>query len=262
MGNERTCRNGMILNLTGDKAVLDTIQPSVESFLKELPGDNNGESLTDFYKEDHPWVAGLRDEMAAPEDEAFVVPTQVSYVGKGGLLYKPGEKVSGSAAVVSRYLSRKYLWDYVRVIGGAYGGFCQFNPYDGFLSFLSYRDPNLGKTIDVYDNTSDVLSKQAIDLESNKEELEKAIIGTIGDMDGPKSADQKGWISLQRWMKRESAETRQKRRDEVLSTTAHDFKDFAERLKNLNGSVAVISSKGAVEGAKEEGKELKVTEVF
>jgi hypothetical protein len=248
--NEKTCRNGMVLNLTGDKAVLNTIQPSVESFLKELPGDHSGESLIDFYKEDHPWVAGLRDEMAAPEDEAFVVPTQVSYVGKGGLLYKPGEKVSGSAAVVSRYLSRKYLWDYVRVIGGAYGGFCQFNPYDGFLSFLSYRDPNLGKTIDVYDNTSDVLSKQAIDLESNKEELEKAIIGAIGDMDGPKSNDQKGWISLTRWLKGESAETRQRLRDEVLNTTAEDFKDFAERLKGFDASVAVSSPKNAVESIK------------
>jgi len=260
--NEKTCRNGMVLNLTGDKTVLNTIQPNVESFLKELPGDSNGDSLIDFYKEDHPWVAGLREEMAAPVDEAFVVPTQVSYVGKGGLLYQPSEKVSGSATVISRYLSRKYLWDYVRVIGGAYGGFCQYNPYDGFFSFLSYRDPNLGKTIDVYDNTSDVLSKQAIDLETNKEELEKAIIGAIGDMDGPKSNDQKGWISLQRWLKGESAETRQRLRDEVLSTTAADFKDFAERLKGLEASVAVVSSKSAVEGAQKEGKDLKVLEVF
>merc|ERR1711862_859261 len=194
--------------------------------------------------------------------EGFVVPTQVSYVGKGGLLYQPGETISGSAMVVSRYLSRRYLWDHVRVIGGAYGGFCQFVPTDGFFSFLSYRDPNLGKTIDVYDATSDVLLKQAIDLETNKEELEKAIIGTIGDMDGPKSADQKGWISLQRWMKRESAETRQKRRDEVLSTTAQHFTDFAERLKRFNGSVAVVSSKSAIESAKKEGKELIITEVF
>ena len=133
---------------------------------------------------------------------------------------------------------------------------------DGFFSFLSYRDPNLGKSIDVYDNTPDVLSKQAVDLETNKEELEKAIIGAIGDMDGPKSNDQKGWISLQRWLKNESAETRQRLRDEVLSTTAKDFKNFADRLRDLNGSVAVVTSKSAVEDAKKEGKDLKVIEVF
>jgi len=260
--DEKTCRNGMVLNLTGDKVVLNTIQPSVDSFLNELPGDSKGESLINFYKEDHPWVEGLRKEMAAPEDEGFVVPTQVSYVGKGGLLYQPGEEVSGSTMVISRYLSRKYLWDYVRVIGGAYGGFCQFSPNDGFFSFLSYRDPNLGETIDVYDNTPDVLTKQAADLETNKEELEKAIIGAIGDMDGPKSNDQKGWISLQRWLKNESPETRQRLRDEVLKTTAKDFKEFAERLRGLNGSVAVVSSKSAVEGAKKDGKDLKVIEVF
>ena len=201
--------------------------------------------------------------MAAPEDEGFVVPTQVSYVGKGGLLYKEGESTTGSTMVISKFLRTGYLWDNIRVIGGAYGSFCQFTGIDGFFSFLSYRDPNLSKTIDVYDATSDVLTNDLIkNLQANPEQLEKAIIGTIGSMDGPKSNDQKGWISLQRWLKNESPERRQRLRDEVLNTTARDFQDFAERLRELNGSVAVVSSKSAVEDAKKEGKDLKVREVF
>ena len=77
--DQSTCRDGMILNLTGDKEVLDTIQPSVEEFLKELPGDAESSKLPDFYKETHPWVLAAREEMAekAPlEDEGFVVPSQ------------------------------------------------------------------------------------------------------------------------------------------------------------------------------------------
>merc|ERR1712194_500076 len=257
--NEKTCRNGMVLNLTGDKVVLNTIIPSVESFLKELPGDSTSESLIDFYKEDHPWVAGLRQEMVAPKDEGFIVPTQVSYVGKGGLLYKPGERVSGSAMVISRFLRTGYLWDNVRVLGGAYGGFCTFTGVDGYFSFLSYRDPNLSKTIDVYDAVSNALSTDLIaNLHSNPDQLEKAVIGAIGDMDGPKSSDQKGWISLQRWLKNESAERRQKIRDEALGTTVKDFEDFACSLKIFNGSIAVVSSRSAIEEANKDGKGMEM----
>ncbi|CAN0279789.1 unnamed protein product, partial [Ectocarpus sp. 13 AM-2016] len=91
------------------------------------------------------------------KDEGFVVPTQVNYVVKGGPLYKPGEVVPGQASVVSRFLRTGYLWDTVRVMGGAYGGFTKFSPVSGLFSCLSYRDPNLGKTLDNYDGCAGVL---------------------------------------------------------------------------------------------------------
>lgn len=77
---------------------------------------------------------------------------------KGGALYKPGEVVPGQASVVSRFLRTGYLWDTVRVMGGAYGGFTKFSPVSGLFSCLSYRDPNLGKTLDNYDGCSGVCS--------------------------------------------------------------------------------------------------------
>jgi len=258
------CRDGMILNLTGDQQVLKSIQPDVDDFLTTLPGDEKeNKKLPDFYTEPHPWVENISKEMPSTiVDEGFVVPTQVSYVGKGGLLYKPGEKVTGSAMVVSRFLKTGYLWDHVRVIGGAYGGFCVFTGNDGFFSYLSYRDPNLAKTIDVYDATAEELAKAADMLENDKEVLANAIIGTIGDIDGVKSSDQKGWISMQRWLQNETAERRQRFRDQILNTTAMDFKAFAERLKNLNGTVAVVSSEAAFKDAAKAGKELIVKEVL
>merc|ERR1712003_336811 len=126
----------------------------------------------------------------------FVVPTQVSYVGKGGLMYEEGETVSGASQVVSRFLKTGYLWDQVRVIGGAYGGFCTFSPFSGFFSYLSYRDPNLSKTLDIYDAAGDAVIAAAEQMKNDPEMLSQTIIGTIGEMDGSLSPDQKGFTSL------------------------------------------------------------------
>merc|ERR1712194_874204 len=125
------------------------------------------------------------------------------------------------------FLRTGYLWDHVRVIGGAYGGFCTFSPEDGFFSFLSYRDPNLASTIDVYDATAASLAESAKALAEDEDALATAIIGTIGDMDSVLSVDQKGWVSFQRWMGRVTTESRQQYRDEVLNCTAEDFASFA-----------------------------------
>lgn len=239
---------------------------SVEKFLSSLPGDADSEaSLPDFSKITHPWIETASKALSESEtkDEGFVVPTQVSYVGKGGLVYRPGESVPGSSAVVSRFLRTGYLWDRVRVIGGAYGGFCAFDPADGFFAFLSYRDPNLADTLDVYDAAADELADAAVRMRDDPEGLAQAIIGTIGDMDGPKSADQKGWISLARHLKNESAEHRQRVRDEVLATTAEDFTEFGKRLKAMHSpSVAVVGSKAAFDDAKKAGKDMHLTDVF
>jgi len=263
---DNTCRSGMILDLTGDRTVFDKIGGSVTNFLIQLPGNAEGDKLQDFYSEAHPWSNQLKEEMLAETsfaNEGFIVPTQVSYVGKGGRLYHVGEEVSGSTAVVSKFLGTGYMWDNVRVIGGAYGGFCQFQPRDGIFSFLSYRDPNLAGTIDVYDKASDALLKSAVDLENDPDSLATAIIGTIGDMDGALSPDQKGSLQFKRWLTRESPEQRQKYRDEVLNTKPSDFKEFAERLKALKDpSCAVVSSKSAFEDASKAGKSFTLNEIM
>jgi len=263
--DEAKCRSGMILDVTGDSKVLETIQPDIDSFLNELPGDPKGEKLQEFYTEEHPWAVQAKKEMAeqaATIDEGFVVPTQVSYVGKGGQLFQPGEAVSGASAVVARYLRTGYLWDQVRVIGGAYGGFCTFSSNDGFFSFLSYRDPNLADTIDVYDKAGDALIAAADELEKDPDALATAIIGAIGDMDGALMPDQKGFTAFRRWLANESPEARQKFRDEILSTKAEDFRVFGERLKTFkNPTVAVVSSSAAFEAAAKAGKEMKISQV-
>jgi Zn-dependent M16 (insulinase) family peptidase len=260
---ESKCRDGMFLDITAEKKVLDTIQPAVTGFLSSLPGKPNVDKFMDFYEHKHPWVAQSQFiQNSKIEDEGFIVPTQVNYVGKGGELYSVGEKVSGASTVVSRFLRTGYLWDFVRVIGGAYGGFCTFGG-DGLFTFLSYRDPNLGKTLDVYDNAAEALLESVKMLENDPEMLATSIIGAIGDMDGAFSADQKGFMALNRWIARESPEQRQRFRDEVLSTTISDFVGFADRLKSMsNVSSAVVSSSSAFNTAASEGKAFKLKQVL
>ena len=264
--NADTCRDGMIVDITGDAAVLETIQPSLDTFLKDLPGKSDGEKLPNFYKEEHPWVPRVKELMStlAPvQDEGFIVPTQVSYVGKGGLVFEEGETVTGAAQVVSRFLRTGYLWDHVRVMGGAYGGFCTFSPYSGFFSFLSYRDPNLAKTIDVYDAAADAIFAAAEQMKNDPDALAQAIIGTIGDMDGSLGPDQKGFTAMQRWLVNESAEHRQNYRNQILDTKPEDFKAFGERLKAIKQpSIAVVSSQSAFEAASEAGKKMELKTVL
>jgi len=259
--NESKCRDGMFLDITAEKSVMDAIQPTVSQFISSLPGLPNLERFLDFYDVQHPWVAQSQKSLAI-EDEGFIVPTQVSYVGKGGQLFTVGEKVTGSTAVVSRYLRTGYLWDFVRVIGGAYGGFCTFGG-DGIFTFLSYRDPNLGKTLDVYDNAAETLLESVDALENDPQMLATSIIGAVGDMDGAFSADQKGSMALNRWIARESPEQRERYRHEVLGTKATDFKEFANRLKTMRDvSTAVVSSASAFESAQVEGKSFKLKQIL
>jgi len=255
-----------IVDITGDEKVLSHVKPNLHSFLGALPpviADSSNNSNTNI----HPWAKEAKERMkhSMPiQDEGFIVPTQVSYVGKGGLLYEPEkETISGSAAVVANFLKTGYLWDRVRVMGGAYGGFCTFSPYTGFLSFLSYRDPNFLETLSVYDQAFEALNTAAEDMQHNPDILQTAIIGTIGDMDGALSPDQKGYKSLLRYLSNQSPEYRQKYRDQVLNTQPSDFKDFSHRLKHLkNPSVAVVSSEAKLKEAIEDDRNIILTEIF
>jgi len=108
------------------------------------------------------------------------------------------------------------------------------------FSYLSYRDPNLLKTLEVYDGTANFLRE----LELDDDTLTKAIIGTIGDVDSYQLPDAKGYSSLLRYLLGVTNEERERRREEILSTTVKDFKEFAdavEAVKNKGVVVAVAS---------------------
>jgi len=156
-------------------------------------------------------------------------------VGKAGNLYEDaGYELSGSSYVIDKYLGTTWLWDRVRVVGGAYGGFCSFDPQSGLFSYLSYRDPNLLPTLEAYDGAPGFLRS----LELDSDALTKAIIGTIGDVDAYQLPDAKGYAAMSRYLLGVTDDERQQRRDEILGTTQKDFRRFAETLEVLRGDGA------------------------
>ncbi|MEW5297561.1 MAG: hypothetical protein WDW36_000765 [Sanguina aurantia] len=207
-------KSGSLINLTADTRTLAAAQPHVESLLASLP-DVSGAAAD--------WSGRL------PRiSEALVVPTQVNYVAKGANLYEDGGyELHGSSYVINKYLGTSWLWDRVRVVGGAYGGFCTFDSLTGMFQYLSYRDPNLLETVEAYDGTAAFLRTAHL----GQEELTKAIIGTIGDVDSYQLPDAKGYSAMSRYMLGISDEERQMRREQILGTSEKDFRAFAEVLE-------------------------------
>jgi Zn-dependent M16 (insulinase) family peptidase len=125
-----------------------------------------------------------------------------------------------------------------------------YDMHSGAFNFISYRDPNLLETLEKYDGTANFLKN----LDLAKSELVKSIIGTIGDMDGYQLPDAKGYTSMVRYLSGYSDKVRQQIREQVLGTTAKDFKALADVLEKVKagGKVAVLGSADAIAAANQE----------
>ena len=247
--------DGAVVDLSADGSSLAAVSALVEPLLAQLPPSSS--SAAAGAPAGWQWAGGAEGGLLVPSYEGLQVPTQVNYVAKAAPIYQPGEAVPGSTSVITRYLRTAYLWDAVRVQGGAYGCSLGFSRFDGVASFSSYRDPNVKATLDNYDGTGAFLRSNPL----GPAELSKAIIGAVGDLDAPQSVDAKGYTSMVRHMLGVTEEDRQVWRDQVLSTTAADFVNFAERIDTVaqQGSVAAVASERAIAEANEalpEGKRL------
>jgi Zn-dependent M16 (insulinase) family peptidase len=222
---------GMICNVTMDGEDWLSAKPQVETFLASLPS-------REFTS--HEWAPEL-----STSNEGLTIPVSVNYIGKAADLYHLGYKLDGSFDVILGYLQTTWLWDTIRLQGGAYGAFSLFENLSGALAYLSYRDPNTLKTLSAYDGSGDFLRA----LQLSEQELTKSIIGAIGRRDQYLLPDAKGFTSLRRTLSGVTDEHRQRIRNEVLSTTADDFASFAEVVDSVarTGRVVILGSEAAIE---------------
>ncbi|NUQ86594.1 MAG: insulinase family protein, partial [Anaerolineales bacterium] len=239
-------RRALLVNVTVDSTNWNAFKPQLNVFLNALPLKDLQLSAFDF--------------KPSTQKEGLTIPAQVNYVGKAANLYDLGYEYDGSAEVVIGYLRMAYLWEKIRVQGGAYGAFSIFDDATGVFTFLSYRDPNVAATIENYDRAGAFL-KSLDSSRLNDNELTKAIIAAIGDMDAYQLPDAKGYTSMMRYLTGRTDGMRQKIREEVLSTNGEDFIAFGEALERAAQSeaVAVMGSQSALEGA---NLGLKVTKVL
>ncbi len=223
-------RQAIIANVTLDATGWQQVRPVLEDFLAAFPQAN--------------YQASSWQTINLPSAEGLTMPLQVNFVGKGGNLYRDGYTFHGSALVIVPYLRGSYLWDKIRVQGGAYGGFAVFDQQSGNFNFLSYRDPNLDQTLEAYDQTAEYLRH----LELSDSELTKAIIGAIGEVDAYQLPDAKGYTAMLRRLLKISDEDRQRTRDQILATSQADFRAFADALDTVStgGAVVVLASSEAI----------------
>lgn len=223
-------RHNAVLNLTMDESGLHTHHEAFGQFLSLLPG--------------HAPQPALWTTQFPREAEAVCIPAQVNYVGKICDLHALGYTFHGASLVASRYVRTSWLWEQVRVLGGAYGAFCSYGRLSGLMSFGSYRDPNITSTLAAFDQCGAFLESAPLDAR----EITKAIIGTSGDLDPYQLPDAKGFSSLAHYLGGIDITTRQRIRDEVLSTEEQHLRTFGTVLREAahNGLVCVLGSEDAL----------------
>ncbi len=187
-----------------------------------------------------------------PGNEAMYIPARVNYVGRAVNLDAGRYSFHGASLAATRLLRAGWLWDKIRVQGGAYGAFGSYDHFCNVMAFASYRDPNIADTLDVFAGSGEYLARPEQDLE----EVEKAVIGAIGEMDSYQLPDAKGFSSMIRLLTNISDEYRQKIRDEILSTGLEDFQAFGRSLstafKQDKGVICILGSKEHIEQYQEQ----------
>lgn len=155
------------------------------------------------------------------KNEAFMTAGQVQYVCRAGNFLKKGLPYTGALKVLKVMMGYDYLWNNIRVKGGAYGCMCNFYR-NGDAYFVSYRDPNLDKTIDVYEKAASYIENVPLD----ERTVTQFIIGAVSELDTPMTPATRGSYSLGGYLTGLSMERVQKERDELLATTQEQLQSL------------------------------------
>lgn len=178
------------------------------------------------------------------ENEALVTSSKVQYVSKGYNFSEFGFKYSGKLQVLRTISNYDYLWNNVRVKGGAYGVFINFRR-NGNMSITSYRDPNLKETIEVYDD----FYKYIENFSADKREMTKYILGTISALDTPLTNSMICDRQISLYISRISDEFLQREREEILETNVEDIRNFAPLIKQCmaENCICVLGGKEKIQ---------------
>ena len=203
-------RKRLLVSSTGKTEVLNQARRLVNDIRPRLSQEKLPfESATVF--ESHQVREGLKDA------------SQIQYVAMAGDFVQAGYEYSGTYKILNTILGYDYFWIKVRVQGGAYG--CNMNSSrQGDLVFVSYRDPNLTETLDVFRRTGDYLREFDVD----ERDMTKYIIGTISGMDTPLTPSQRGLRGLSSYLSGVTYDDLQRVRDQVLDATVEDIRALAE----------------------------------
>ena len=222
-------RNRMLISFTGNNEAYGNAKPSLE---KVITGFNKISTI------------GKQAEVHFnTAKEAFIDASQIQYVAKTGDFVCEGYEYTGALRLLRIILSYDYLWINVRVKGGAYGCMNTFLR-SGESYFVSYRDPNLSDTLDVYDRIPEYIKSFSPD----ERDMTKYIIGTFSALDTPMNPEAKGSRSLSAYLEGITYEQIQKERDEILNAQPEDIRRLADLVEAVlkKDSICVIGNENMI----------------
>ena len=222
-------RNRMLISFTGNNEAYGNAKPSLEKVIAGF---------------DKMSVIGNQAEVHFnTAKEAFIDASQIQYVAKTGDFICEGYEYTGALRLLRIILSYDYLWINVRVKGGAYGCMNTFLR-SGESYFVSYRDPNLSDTLDVYDRIPEYIKNFSPD----ERDMTKYIIGTFSALDTPMNPEAKGSRSLSAYLEGITYEQIQKERNEILNAQPEDIRRLADLVEAVlkKDSICVIGNENMI----------------
>lgn len=222
-------RNRMLISFTGNNEAYGNAKPSLE---KVIAGFDKMSA-----------VGNQAEVHFNTAKEAFIDASQIQYVAKTGDFICDGYEYTGALRLLRIILSYDYLWINVRVKGGAYGCMNTFLR-SGESYFVSYRDPNLSDTLDVYDRIPEYIKSFSPD----ERDMTKYIIGTFSALDTPMNPEAKGSRSLSAYLEGITYEQIQKERNEILNAQPEDIRRLADLVEAVlkKDSICVIGNENMI----------------
>lgn len=206
-------RRNALISITADQNDLERIDAGISGIINNCPDSTMAQVEQNIIPE--------------VKNEGFIIPGQVQYVAKGTNLETDGfSAYDNRLLLLQTILGTDYLWNNVRVMGGAYGAAAKFL-HDGTVFFSSYRDPNLTDTLKIYNAIPHFVRSFAPD----EREMRKYIIGTIGRLDAPLTPSMKGESATADFISHIGQDDIQQERDDILSATSKDLTFFADPLE-------------------------------
>lgn len=222
-------RNRMLISFTGNSEAYGNAKLSLE---KVIAGFNKMSA-----------IGNQAEVHFNTAKEAFIDASQIQYVAKTGDFICEGYEYTGALRLLRIILSYDYLWINVRVKGGAYGCMNTFLR-SGESYFVSYRDPNLSDTLDVYDRIPEYIKSFSPD----ERDMTKYIIGTFSALDTPMNPEAKGSRSLSAYLEGITYEQIQKERNEILNAQPEDIRRLADLVEAVlkKDSICVIGNENMI----------------
>ncbi len=231
MANYILHKNNIILGITSNESEISSFEKHAGGLIAALPEKQFSKQKIQL--------------KALPKHEALITSAEVVFAVQSGTLLPEGEGYNGHFEVLKTYLSRDYLWNSVRQMGGAYGCFIQFSHISGNFALISYRDPQVRKTYESYAGIASAVQNLSL----APEVLQQLIIGTYASFTPLQAAAGKGAQARNEYLNGISIKSKQQRIQEIIATTNKDMQQYGDAFAAMqqNSHRMIIGNRKKIE---------------